>query len=106
LCYNFNALQTTIQNMSLGQYYITYGDAPVNNMYAILTNPFKRIYVQAGLGTNKKMPANAPVNIVMKIAVELSFRFFEEIEKYLDKTRFFLPLESTWRRIAIGIPPL
>jgi len=57
--YNFQDLQTAIGNISSTQYYITYGDAPVNNMYAILTNPFKRVYVQAGLNGSKNMPNGA-----------------------------------------------
>ena len=49
LYYDARSLANDIANISSNQAYITYGDAPVNNMYAILTNPFKRVYVQAAL---------------------------------------------------------
>jgi len=45
--YDSSSLKSAIAAVSAKAVYITYGDAPVNNMYAILTNPFKRVYVQA-----------------------------------------------------------
>ena len=47
--YDSDSLENEIGLISLSNYYITYGDAEVQNMYALLTNPFKRVYVQAKL---------------------------------------------------------
>jgi hypothetical protein len=49
LDYNDSMLESVINNISSKEVYLTYGDAEVNNMYALLTNPFKRVYVQAKL---------------------------------------------------------
>ena len=59
--YNSTSVQTAIDNMSYQTAYITYGDAPVNDMYAILTDPFKRVYVQSYLSGTKStsMPNTA-----------------------------------------------
>lgn len=47
--YNALKIQTAMTNMSPSTVYLTYGDASVNNMYALITNPFKRVYVQSAL---------------------------------------------------------
>jgi hypothetical protein len=47
--YDATSLQNEITAMSNTNYYVTYGDAKVGNMALILTNPFKRVYVQAAL---------------------------------------------------------
>jgi len=52
--YDVDTLEKMINKISSSTAYITYGDAPVNNMYALLTNPFKRIYVQASLDASDK----------------------------------------------------
>ena len=47
--YNFTNLQTDINSISTNKVYLTYGDAAPQNMVALITNPFKRLYVQSGL---------------------------------------------------------
>ena len=47
--YNATNLQTDITNISTPQTYLTYGDAAPQNMQALITNPFKRLYVQSAL---------------------------------------------------------
>ena len=47
--YNASKIQTAMASMSPKTVYLTYGDASVNNMYALITNPFKRVYVQSAL---------------------------------------------------------
>ena len=50
--YDLSDLNKTISNFSVNNVYITYGEAPLNNMYALITSPFKRIEVQQTLKIN------------------------------------------------------
>jgi len=53
--YNNNNLATDLASVASNakSVYLTYGDAPVNDMYAIITNPFKRVLAQSlGLAKN------------------------------------------------------
>ena len=49
--YNTSNLSADLADLASNatEAYITYGDAPVNNMYAIITNPFKRVLVQSAV---------------------------------------------------------
>ena len=47
--YNYTNLETDINSTSTAQTYLTFGDAAPQNMQAIITDPFKRLYVQSAL---------------------------------------------------------
>ena len=47
--YNWTNIQTDINAISTTQTYLAYGDAAPQNMQAVVSNPFKRVYVQAAL---------------------------------------------------------
>jgi hypothetical protein len=50
--YNIPALEAATASLGAKKAYITYGDAPVNNMYALITSPFKRVIVSQDVETN------------------------------------------------------
>ena len=65
--YDNIVLKKVIDKISSSKVYLTYGDAEVNNMYALLTNPFKRVYVQAQLDADDGL-LNAKLNDKIKTA--------------------------------------
>jgi hypothetical protein len=57
--YNTSYLNDVTKEVGADSAYITYGDAPVNNMYALITSPFKRVTVsQVALNDHKAAGKN------------------------------------------------
>jgi len=60
--YDFGSLESDITSKaSSTEAYITYGDAP-EGMYALITNPFKRLYVQAALDKGAAAAQDGVIN--------------------------------------------
>ena len=57
--YNIKALEKATEDLSGKSAYITYGDAPVNNMYALITSPFKRLIVSQKAWNDHKIGGNS-----------------------------------------------
>jgi len=57
--YNIADLNASTAMLGAKKAYITYGDAPVNNMYALITSPFKRLIVSQKAWNNHKIDGNS-----------------------------------------------
>ena len=93
--YNLTMLEKDINLTSSNTAYLTYGDAAINNMYALLTNPFKRVYVQDRLLVRTKYNAayykNASIDKDGKInygSTSLISQIFDESEKMMSAGQF------------------
>ena len=47
--YNLTRVVNAVNNFATSKAYITYGEAAINNMYALITSPLKRVAVQEAL---------------------------------------------------------
>jgi len=50
--YDLAKLDEAVESLSVSKAYITFGEASLNNMYALVTSPLKRVYVQQALMDN------------------------------------------------------